>query len=191
MNDILKQRLVGALILVALGVVFWPIILLQPDDKTASSQQSISPLSTAPIEVVSDGDLSELPSLAALDDKLDGGELAETDRLAEGTLSTLPSGVLPQSRANAPEQLVMDSDGIPVAWTLQVVTVSSADKAEALRKQLLDMSQKAYIVIVRSNGKKLYRVCIGPKFERVELETLQASINAQFKVNSIVARYIP
>jgi len=44
---------------------------------------------------------------------------------------------------------------------------------------------------VRSNGKKLYRVCIGPKFERVELETLQASINAQFKVNSIVARYIP
>ena len=27
MNDILKQRLVGALILVALGVVFWPIIL--------------------------------------------------------------------------------------------------------------------------------------------------------------------
>jgi DedD protein len=85
----------------------------------------------------------------------------------------------------------MDSDGIPVAWTLQVVTVSSADKAEALRKQLLDMSQKAYIVMVRSNGKKLYRVCIGPKFERVELETLQASINAQFKVNSIVARYIP
>ena len=48
MNDILKQRLVGALILVALGVVFWPIIFLPPDDKTASHPQSIPPLSNAP-----------------------------------------------------------------------------------------------------------------------------------------------
>ena len=32
MNDILKQRLVGALILVALGVVFWPIIFVEPGD---------------------------------------------------------------------------------------------------------------------------------------------------------------
>ena len=199
MNDILKQRLVGALILVALGVVFWPIIFLQPDDKTASHPQSIAPLSTAPIDVVSEGDLRSLPDLAALGDYPDGGERAETDPLAEVTPSTIPSGAVPQSsdsntigaRADAPERLVMDSDGIPLAWTLQVVTVSSADKAEALRKQLLDMRQKAYIVIVRSNGKKLYRVCIGPKFERVELETLQASINAQFKVHSIVARYIP
>jgi DedD protein len=199
-NDILKQRLVGALILVALGIVFWPIIFVQPEDKTASHQQSIkTPRSSiTPIEVSSDGDLRALPDLAAFGDSPDRGELTETDALAEATPSTVRSGAASQSGsntaaapANAPEQLVMDSDGIPLAWTLQVVTVSSADKAEALRKQLLDMSQKAYIVIVRSNGKKLYRVCIGPKFERVELETLQASINAQFKVNSIVARYIP
>jgi len=191
-NDILKQRLVGALILVALGVVFWPIIFLQPEDKTASHSQSISPLSNVPMAVVSEGDLGALPGLAALSNNLGGGERAKT-------APAVSSGAVPQSsdsntigaRANAPELLVMASDGIPLAWTLQVVTVSSADKAEALRKQLLDMSQKAYIVEVRSNGKKLYRVCIGPKFERVELEALQASINAQFKVNSIVARYIP
>ena len=30
MNEILKQRLVGALILLALGVVFWPIIFVEP-----------------------------------------------------------------------------------------------------------------------------------------------------------------
>tara|TARA_B110000977_G_scaffold46298_1_gene62985 strand:- start:2080 stop:2679 length:600 start_codon:yes stop_codon:yes gene_type:complete len=198
-NDILKQRLVGALILVALGVVFWPIIFLQPDDKAAPHSQSIAPPHAASIEVVSQGDLRALPSLAALDDNPDGGERAETDPLAAVTPLTISSEAVPQSsdsntsgvRNSAHEQLFMDSDGIPLAWTLQVVTVSSADKAEALRKQLLDMSQKAYIVIVRSNGKKLYRVCIGPKFERIELETLQASINAQFKVNSIVARYIP
>ncbi len=30
MNEVLKQRLIGALILVALGVVFWPIIFVEP-----------------------------------------------------------------------------------------------------------------------------------------------------------------
>ena len=178
MNDILKQRLVGALILVALGVVFWPIIFLQPDDETALYPQSLQPLSTAVAQTVREGDLRALPSPAVSGDISDQGELA--DAVIEVAASTAPS-----------ERLVMDSDGMPLAWTLQVVTVSSADKAEVLRKQLLDMEQQAYILTVRSNGKKLYRVCIGPKFERAELETLQSSINAQFNVNSIVARYIP
>ena len=177
MNDILKQRLVGALILVALGVVFWPIIFVPPDDETALYPQSLQPLAPAVAQAVRAGDLRALAS-AVPDDSSVQGELA--DAVTEVALPTAPS-----------ERLVMDSDGMPLAWTLQVVTVSGADKAEVLRKQLLDMDQQAYVVTVRSNGKTLYRVCIGPKFERAELETLQASINTQFKVNSIVARYIP
>jgi DedD protein len=85
----------------------------------------------------------------------------------------------------------MDSDGVPVAWTLQVATVSSADKADKLRKRLLDMNQKAYVTTVHSSGKNLFRVSVGPKFERVELEKLQTNINAEFGVTSMVVRYIP
>ncbi len=53
MNDILKQRLVGALILVALGVVFWPIIFVQPGDRPGVEQPRIPPrpdVITSPIE---------------------------------------------------------------------------------------------------------------------------------------------
>ena len=87
------------------------------------------------------------------------------------------------AREEPPQPLTMDRDGVPVAWTLQVATVSAADKAEALRRKLLDMNQKAYVTTVSSGGKTLYRVCIGPKFERVELEKLQPAINAQFGVS--------
>ena len=41
MNDILKQRLVGALILVALGVVFWPIIFVEPGVKDTPGDSRI------------------------------------------------------------------------------------------------------------------------------------------------------
>jgi hypothetical protein len=36
----------------------------------------------------------------------------------------------------------MDSQGVPVAWILQVASVSSADKAEQLRQRLLQKDRK-------------------------------------------------
>ena len=198
MNDILQQRLVGALILVALGIVFWPIVFLQPEDNIASQQKPTRPLpelSRAAVEGASERGLTPPHDPAPLAEPIQASVAAEPSRVD----TPRPYEPAAQSSSiNAAEvtggeaaQLAIDSDGIPVAWTLQVVTVSSEEKAQALRQQLSDMKQQAYIATVQSNGKRLYRVCIGPKFERAELEMLQTSINAQFKVDSMVARYIP
>ena len=43
MDTPLRQRLVGALILVALGVVFWPIIFVQPDQFPALERRPVPP----------------------------------------------------------------------------------------------------------------------------------------------------
>jgi DedD protein len=215
-NDILKQRLVGALILLALGVVFWPIIFVGPDEKSVAELQSIPPppgVSTASIEPPEQGSLRASPEMATDDDSplleasppSDGpgvessneGHTAPppaapaaetTGEPAESSDTNSPGG---EVRSEAPQRLAMDADGVPVAWTLQVATVSSAEKAEALRKRLLELRHKAYISRVSSGGKSLYRISIGPKFERAELERIQAGINAEFGVTSIVARYTP
>lgn len=211
MNDILKQRLVGALILLALGVVFWPIIFVEPDGKKPAEQLIPPPpeVSTADIDSPDPKGLRESPELAAKSDGLvsdspvtstppDGtsapGAVAVPAEPTEATQPAAESAAMPTTgnvRSEPPQKLAMDTDGVPVAWTLQVATVSSAEKAENLRKQLLEMKQEVYVTTVRSGGKNLYRVCIGPKFERVALEKLQAGINAKFGVTSIVARYLP
>ena len=85
----------------------------------------------------------------------------------------------------------MDSQGVPIAWILQVVSVSSADKAEQLRQQLVAKDRKAYTRKISSNGKTLYRVYVGPKFERARLESLKKQVDKEFGVNSMVVRYIP
>ncbi len=54
-------------------------------------------------------------------------------------------------RSEAPQRLAMDANGVPVAWTLQVATVSSAEKAEHLRKQLLEHETEG----VRHDGAQL------------------------------------
>jgi DedD protein len=204
-NDVLKQRLVGALILLALGVVFWPIVFVQPEEKTNVGQRSIPTppaVATTPIaepdpaglrgsaesitvaEPLEDDDLDA----AAAKDETDVAVLV-TDHSArsvpdEGSAAT-------EVRSEAPQRLAVDSDGVPVAWTLQVATVSSREKAEALRQRLLKKSEKAYVTSVSSGGRQLYRVCVGPKFERHELEKIQAGINTEFGVKTLLVRYTP
>ncbi len=207
MNDILKQRLVGALILVALGVVFWPIIFVEPGSQPAAEQTRMPPrpqVDTTPIEppdqvglrparlVTSRAEVIEVD--APLPDPAPPFEPAPEPLAAEPVPAPKqPASKPPASptREVAPEKLAMDSQGVPIAWILQVVSVSSADKAEQLRQQLVAKDRKAYTRKISSNGKTLYRVYVGPKFERARLESLKKQVDKEFGVNSMVVRYIP
>jgi len=207
LNDILKQRLVGALILVALGVVFWPIIFVEPGSQPAAEQTRMPPrpqVDTTPIEppdqvglrparlVTSRAEVIEVD--APLPDPAPPFEPAPEPLAAEPVPAPKqPASKPPASptREVAPEKLATDSQGVPIAWILQVVSVSSADKAEQLRQQLVAKDRKAYTRKISSNGKTLYRVYVGPKFERARLESLKKQVDKEFGVNSMVVRYIP
>ncbi len=141
MNDILKQRLVGALILVALGIVFWPIIFVQPAEETAGLQQPMPSrpgVSTqavgAPDEAGLRGSVkrsvegtAEVTAIGPIDDISDGemnaDPTASSPAVKEPTAAAVSTSG--STRSEAPEPLAIDSDGVPVAWILQVVSVSS------------------------------------------------------------------
>lgn len=212
MNDILKQRLVGALILLALGVVFWPIIFVQPEQRQVAENVPAPPPPVVVTEPVATPDATGVQASQPLEE-IDGAVQAtgpaqqqspitnagEADSVASA-IPTDPAEVpskaatLPHEspvRQEPPQPLQMGQSGVPVAWTLQVATVSAAEKAEDLRKKLLQMNQKAYVTTVSSGGKTLFRVCVGPEIERAELQKMQAVIDARFGVNSMVVRYLP
>jgi len=201
-NESLKQRLVGALILLALGVIFWPIIFVEPARDGAGGERVIPPgpgVSVAPLAPPDRGELRESPPIALHDAAGRGGS-------GDGTDSGAGSGALEDSLAAAdteapeataetapppPQALRLDGDGVPVAWVLQVASVSTEDKARALRDRLLAMDHKAYVDTVTSDGRRLYRVFIGPKFDRRSLDRLRERIDAEFAVTSMVRRYVP
>jgi DedD protein len=109
--------------------------------------------------------------------------------------SVKPAPAAPKSvqaaRSEAPAALKIDADGVPIAWILQVASVSSGDKAEQLRGDLQRLNFKAFVKKIERADKALYRVYLGPKFERAKLEQLQPQINAEFKVKSMISRYVP
>ncbi len=97
----------------------------------------------------------------------------------------------PTTRTQAPAKPAIDADGVPIGWILQVASVSSPGKAEELRSGLVDLGYKAYIKKIKTENSVLLRVYVGPKFERARLEAMQPTVDAQFKVKSMVRRYIP
>lgn len=216
MNDILKQRLVGALILVALGVIFWPIIFVDPQPDGSIEDLRIPPrpqVDTTPIAAPDPAGLRASPDLeAALADETEAAAredatawnepvadvgadstLVEADGPAPETAETEPAAPPQpgQTRDVAPEQPELDGQGVPIAWMLQVASVSSQDKAEALRQRLEAMGEKAWVDPVNVAGRTMYRVNVGPKFERARLDTLRPQVDAEFGVKSLVRRYLP
>ncbi len=216
MSDILKQRLVGALILIALGVIFWPIIFVDPDQGAGMEDLRIPPrpqVDTTPIAAPDPAGLRGSPELEydegefadeALEDAdpwefaepvLADGADAPPESESEPEPEQTPAAAAPpgpgETRTERPEQPVLDAQGVPVAWMLQVASVSSAKKAEELRQRLEARGEKAWVDPVTIDGRVMYRVNVGPKFERARLEALRPGIDAEFGVKSLVKRYLP
>lgn len=207
MNEILKQRLVGATILLALGVLFWPIIFVEPGEQDSESRQEIPALplvSATPVAGPDPAGLRTSPPIAARSVVERDVELppAEAPAPQAEPAAQAPAAVAQKSppepqpaaarpRSAAPPALRTDSDGIPVAWILQVASVSTAQKADSLRQRLLDMGQKGYVKKIKRGNKDLYRVYIGPKYERDRLERIKPEIDAEFGVSSMISRYLP
>ena len=221
MDNVLKQRLVGAVILVALGIVFWPIIFVAPEEARLREGVPAPPpplVARDPLGPPSDAGLRgsprrealpEAPDVvlpaegeagagdAAVDDAADGSVdatvLAErTDPAAEPAPVPRPSAEDPfPTREAAPEVEAFDEDGLPIAWVLQVATVSSLEKARQLRDELIAGGEKAFYEPLRRDSRTLYRVHVGPKFERGQLAPVKARVDARYGVKSLVSRYVP
>ncbi|MAL96556.1 MAG: hypothetical protein CME40_15900 [Haliea sp.] len=217
MKEVVKQRLVGALILVALGVIFWPIIFVDPDtdidietlqmpprpappegfqafpeeggEATFDSRDDVAlpDPEPAPGEATPEED----PSAAASAEAEQPAATPEGDAEAAGAAEETAVPAPGETREVPIAEPQMDAQGLPVVWTLQLVTLSDGIKAEALRQDLIDEGHKAYVKAVTVAGKPLYRVHIGPKAERAQLEALQAELDARLGVKSMIRRYLP
>lgn len=200
MNDILKQRLIGALILIALGVVFWPIIFVEQGVKPLSETAQIPArpsVDTTPIERPDISAVRQSPEIEA-NREMELAELPQQEAPELVEKAPVPVAipretkvVAQPTRSVAPLKPAIDADGIPIAWILQVASVSSKEKAEALRSRLVDMGYQAYVKKIKTENSVLLRVYVGPKVERARLESMQKKIDAEFKVHSMIRRYIP
>jgi DedD protein len=190
---LIKQRFVGFVVLVAIAVIFWPIVFVTPENVddfelpvfemppkpvVAVSERREPVLNKVDQSVLPKVQEREAPIIQPIDIASPAPDLALVDADEE-----------PERQLSALERADFDDQGLPVSWELQVATFSAAERAEEIALELRNKGHKAYVSAVTIDGTKLFRVRIGPKMQKQRLLDLQPDIDAYYGVESSIIRF--
>ena len=200
MDPLFRQRLVGILVLVALGVVFWPLIFVTPETREPIVLQPMSQppaVDQTPIpepESYESNVAPQLPELPKNPPPVQEAADIQTQTDAEAdSLAALPdsgSVAAPLPRVAPPsEDPLVDDQGLAIFYVLQVATVGSASRADELVQGLQARGYKAFSNRYVRVDDELFRVQIGPNAERAPLMRIKPEIDAVLRVDSQILRY--
>lgn len=190
----LKQRIVGALVLVALAVIFLPMLLTREDElrhvRVEAPPMPRMPehaeIRTAPVAVP-----EPLP-----DEPVPGAPGAPIASLPQPPAPTAepsrPPAATPSASAPAPATVKapearLDTSHLPVTWSVQLASLSNRDNALKLQKTLRGQGYNAYVRTFEG----MNRVFVGPVIERAEANRLRDQLRRQHKLDGIVVRFQP
>ena len=181
-----KQRIVGAIVLVALAVIFIPMLL--PGHREIGFGDSGSPIPPKPAELENLKVLElEKPQPAPVPREVvrtpiderspesPGGEVAAptTDKTSQ------PEEVIPEPAASQSQK---SETTTPKAWAVQVGSFTQRDNAMKLRDKLRSKGYKAFVEQITSADKTFYRVRVGPEVSRDKAVALQKELQTKMKM---------
>ena len=161
MEQHLKQRLIGATILISLAVIFVPMLVGTDRSHPEELDSKILALPEQDNEVLAEVSVSK-----------------ET-----GVTVTVPSiPPAPVSTAKAVEGIT--------AWVVQVGSFSEQKNADALSERLIKAGFVAFVEHVDGKSGEIYRVRVGPELSKEKADTLAVELKQQQKLSSaIVVQY--
>ena len=201
MDERLKQRLVGAAVLVLLAVIFIPMILnpssepsvriehptLPPRSDTDFSSRII-PL-TEPETSLVDAERRRQPAPPPPPAEPVEPEEPEVTVTAAVKVPEVKKPPAPAAPEPAPPPPAATDKSAPTAWAIQLGSFSSAKNAMALRDRLRKKGYVAFIESAKVNGKEITRVFVGPYLARKRAEELVKKLQAETELKGMVVQY--
>lgn len=217
MDEGAKRRLVGAAVLVALLVIFVPM-LVDDGDRSDGLGDPIQVPGESEIDAAFD---TEMPAVQALDQALGEGptpplpppethdnqvELpppAEVEplepsapripvELAAPPPPVQPTPARPAERPAPPSATAAGPKPVPAgatAWVVQVASLGSAAAAQDLQDDLRGQGFPAFVEQALVNGKTYYRVRVGPEVDRARADSVAARVQGFTSSKPLVQRY--
>ncbi|PRA49379.1 MULTISPECIES: SPOR domain-containing protein [Pseudomonas] len=213
LDNAYKQRMVGALVLVALAVIFLPMLFSREDEQRqvvvqapAAPQAPVMPqVQVEPVVVPEPQALPQEP--VPSDDEIAIGDTVPPTPSTPAAAPSAPIApapvvaktVTPPAPKPAPApapvatakpdttQSRVDANGLSVSWSVQLASLSNRESAESLQKTLRSQGYNAYIRT--ADGKN--RVFVGPLIERAEADRLRDVLNRKQNLKGFVVRFQP
>ncbi|MGI9227887.1 MAG: SPOR domain-containing protein [Gammaproteobacteria bacterium] len=184
METTLKQRLIGAAVIIALAVIFVPMIL-----DGSGQQESVAINMEAPPKPKFTFE-SDLPDPKKLDELPPIEKKADTTQSSEKESVATEATPTPKKEASVTEEgtqsVVVEATANHIkpnpalsAWAVQVAAFGEKDKALALQEKLLAGNYQAFTEKSANGNKVLYRVKVGPELKRDNAEKLRDKIEKE------------
>ncbi len=190
MDERLKQRLVGAAVLVSLVVIIAPMILEQPPEPDGVWRASVIPprpedVFRTEIVPVREDEILDMPEAA----DVVGRAAPVRIRSRDGTGQRPGSGGRAATRAAPHETDRQSSPRALGAWAVQLGSFSNAANALALRDRLRAKGYPAFIEGVRVEDRDIKRVYVGPELLRAKAAESRKKLEQETELQGLVVRY--
>jgi len=195
MEQKLKERLVGAAVLVAVAVIFIPIIFTDSPETEVILGSNIpekpeTNFSSRIIPVIESDDKSSSTPIDS--ENIESGKSLQNDApiieqkvVAEKVISTKEN--------NAEKILTTEVEGNTTvglsAWIVQLGSFTEEDNAQSLNEKLRTAGYPSFVEPLKRDGKISYRVRVGPEIKRSEADMLLKKLKEKMQLDGIVVSY--
>jgi len=202
-NIQLKQRLMGAVVLVALAVIFIPMLLpgkgnpgggidssnipSEPDFRfpPVPAAPKAPPIATAPVVPLGDDD-DESPAVFAKPVP----EKKVADQPPTKVVEKIPTKPIPPPVAKAaPAKAEPVEPGTLSGWVVQVGSFSARNNARALRDKLRKQGHASFVESIKGASGRVYRVRVGPELSKAAADKLRQRLIKEAGLKGLVQAY--
>ncbi|MAZ44005.1 MAG: hypothetical protein CMF48_02330 [Legionellales bacterium] len=193
MHHQLKERLFGGVVIVALAIVFIPMLFDQSIPKEVSPYSS---LPEAP-DWSEENDITVPEHWIASEQESQDKDKTVIYNLAKNRIRTTDLNEQPQNNVpaspthEAAKQKIEPEAVIRKVWAIQLASFNEADNAEDLAQELRMNGYPAYTTKAKQADKETMRVMVGPEIDKREAQNLKSVLKTRFNLEGIVVPYDP
>lgn len=196
MNQGAKQRIVGTVVLLALALIFLPIIF---DGQGSYEAPVTSRIPDIPIISILPEPVQSRPVIVNDTQPIEPA-IAATVNLVEEVVSEIEeAAVIEEAAAEVEitesqaifsrEVPVLSDAGLPQGWSVRLGSFSDAENASNLLVRLQEAGYKAYTRDISSDQGSLTGVFVGPWLDRGQVNEYQRKLQEEFSLAGLVVRY--
>ena len=184
-EGLLKQRLVGAVVLVALAVIFIPMLLSGGREMEMPVFGSNVPDRSEEIKNIKHIDIEEIektqpravnPKRIPIAEGLPEPEIVKEQKSIIDTITKLTE----EEKKPVIKQTV---------WAVQVGSFNNRKNALGLKDKLRKKKVHAFVERIMKDNKATYRVRVGPEATRKKAEELNKKLLKEFKLKGLVVKH--
>ena len=203
MEQGLKERLVGAAVIVIVAVIFIPMLLDNSEDReVVITRTNIPPKPETIPEPPQENEFSsrivplkkEAPATGVVKTEPEipppepePAPVAVEDK-TEAPVSEVTGKGQTSTAAVIENEEPVTNVGLS-AWVVQLGSFSSQENAEKLNRQLRDAGFRSFVEPLKQNNTVSYRVRVGPELKRSDAEAINTKIKTAMKLDGIVVHY--